>query len=173
MHLRLCVLLQFAVFLGAGVDPKTLCPYCDQPLPANPTPHLDALLKAVFKKSNPDPRPSNPLGRRAPVSIFVNACLRHRFEYEWRPKAQAQGWPATIDFANVRRRVQAMAPHLQGFIDGLDSEPLDPDETITVDSSRQRSDFWDEIVMQIEKFGSKAFTGVGAQFSSFEKARPG
>jgi hypothetical protein len=89
------------------------------------------------------------------------------------PKAQAQGWPATIDFANVRRRVQAMAPHLQGFIDGLDSEPLDPDETITVDSSRQRSDFWDEIVMQIEKFGSKAFTGVGAQFSSFEKARPG
>jgi hypothetical protein len=164
------------VFLDPNIDPATLCPYCDQLLPEEPTARLIDLLKAVFKKSRQDPRPSNPLGRTAPVSLFVNACQRHRFESESLPRAKEQHWPTEIDFKAVRRRVEALEPELQGVIDGLASDPEDmedPDVTITVSPLRRRSSFWEEIVAEVRQVGTNAATGVGAQFWSFEKTRPG
>jgi hypothetical protein len=155
------------VFLGPNVDPKSLCPYCDEPLPSKPSPELEKLLAAVLKKSKPDPRPSNPLGRRAPVSFFVSTCQRHRFETTWLPKAKAKRWPTSIDFADVRHRVEELEDRLRGFVDALREDALD------MEADNTRSVFWDELVSQVRQVGTNAASGVAAQFSNFEKARPG
>jgi hypothetical protein len=151
-----------SVFIDSAVDPKSLCPYCDEPLPPRPTAHLSSLLAGMRKKSKPEPRPSNPLGRRAPVSLYVTVCQRHQFEAVWLPRAAAEGWPTEIDFAAVRRRVEARATPLRALVND-----------VAAVVARNASVFWTEALKEVRALGRKAAGGVGGQFHTFERAQPG
>ncbi|KAJ7747763.1 RTC4-like domain-containing protein [Mycena metata] len=173
------------LFISPGTDPKTLCPYCDTPLPAQPTPLLTRLLEQTFNKSYRDARPSNPLGRKAPMGVFVTVCQRHRFESETLPEAEARGWPKFIDWAGLTGRVLAMKAALADII----ADPGDPivygnddgegEEQPKVGSQsgkkgpRMRCLFWKDLVKELKTKGSKGVKGVQGQFANFEKTQPG
>ncbi|KAJ6600644.1 hypothetical protein B0H10DRAFT_1766009, partial [Mycena sp. CBHHK59/15] len=80
------------------VDPESLCPYCDRPLPEKPSLGLLLLLEKTFGKSYSDAREGNTLGRKGPVLAFAGLCQRHMFESEEMPQALVNGWPASIDW---------------------------------------------------------------------------
>ncbi|KAG2142858.1 RTC4-like domain-containing protein [Suillus bovinus] len=160
--------------LDRVVDPSTVCPYCDEPLPRNPTPQLNNLLAAAKRKSYPDPRPRNSRGLKAPLGIYIAACQRHHFETHSLPEAMEKGWPQSIDFKKVPKRVERMKGALEAIINDYDihsenEEFVDDD----VGGPRARSDFWREIKKQIKKQGSRTVTGVKGQFANFEKTQPG
>ncbi|KAF4569831.1 hypothetical protein EYR40_008811 [Pleurotus pulmonarius] len=149
-------------------DPKTLCPYCDMPLPSSPTPLLQYLLSPdytpLYSKSDPDPRPGNRLGRTAPLSAFISVCQRHRFESEMLPEAERKRWPKEIDWQALASRVTNMKHIVQELI--LDTPGV-------VDGPREQCVFWTEVVKEYREKGSRAVTGVRGQFENFEKTQPG
>ncbi|KAG1817084.1 RTC4-like domain-containing protein [Suillus subaureus] len=156
------------------VDPSTVCPYCDEPLPRNPTPQLKNLLATAKRKSYPDPRPRNSRGLKAPLGIYISACQRHHFEMHSLPEAVEKGWPQSIDFKKVPKRVEGMKGTLEAIISDTDIHS-DNRDSVEDDARgpRARSDFWREIKKQIKKQGSRTATGVKGQFASFEKTQPG
>lgn len=165
-----------SVFLDPSIDPSTLCPYCDDPLPATPTPHLLALLASTRAKSYKDPRPTNPTGLKAPLSTFITVCQRHRFESVRLPEAERRGWPQVIRFEDVRGRVEAMRERLEAIIlDGAESGGVSEEEESEgrVRGPRGMSVFWVEMMKEVKKKGSRAVVGVSGQFASFEKTQPG
>ncbi|KAF8989042.1 hypothetical protein BDZ89DRAFT_897946, partial [Hymenopellis radicata] len=83
-----------------------LCPYCDDPLPPKPTLLLRNLLGTMAKKSRPSARPTNPMGRKAPLEAFIALCQRHRFESQILPDAESKGWPKEIAFDKLEKRVR-------------------------------------------------------------------
>lgn len=135
-------------------DPKALCPYCDMPFPPNPTPLLLAMLKRIPRY--PDPRPTNPLGLKAPLLSYVSMCQRHEFEMQLLPKARAAGWPTNIDFAALPERICALR---QGMAMVL--------------RDKETSVFWRELKKQIDKQGARKTMGITNQFDSFERSQPG
>ncbi|TFY72456.1 hypothetical protein EVG20_g543 [Dentipellis fragilis] len=132
-----------SLLIDSTVDPSTLCPYCDEPLPPSPTPHLQSLLAAAKRKSYPEPRPGNPRGLKAPLPTFITICQRHQFEALEMPKAKKRGWPTSIDFSKLRSR------------------------------GREESMFWNHVVKEVQAMGSRAVVGVKGQFDSFSKTQPG
>ncbi|KAJ7125195.1 hypothetical protein C8R44DRAFT_134087 [Mycena epipterygia] len=173
------------LFISPGTDPKTLCPYCDTPLPPQPTPLLARLLDQTFNKSYRDVRPSNPLGRKAPMGVFVAVCQRHRFESETLPEAEERGWPKCIDWAGLKGRVLKMKRDLSHIL----TDPGDPivyrnddekektqdDETKPHRSKgpRMRCIFWKDLLKDLKNNGTKGVKGVQGQFANFEKTQPG
>ncbi|KAF7297965.1 RTC4 domain-containing protein [Mycena chlorophos] len=154
-------------------DPKTLCPYCDCPLPLDPTPHLKKLMEATYRKSQPDPRPANPLGRKAPMASFIAVCQRHRFENETLPEAEAKGWPKSIDWEDVRLRVQAMEYDLRRIVQDGNDENVAPDGSQGRKGPRRGCLFWRDMMKELKAKGTKAVQGVQAQFANFHKTQPG
>lgn len=148
------------VSVSLSVDPESLCPFCDALLPAPPTPHLKKLINNALKKSRPDPRPGNPLGRRAPSAVFITICQRHQFESEELPKAEANGWPKSIDWDRLSNRVKVMEDDLEGLLAGLRT-------------STAVSFFWEDVKRALQAKGSRAVASVQGQFANFEMAQPG
>lgn len=178
------ILKCFTVFISRGTDPKTLCPYCDTPLPPQPTPLLTRLLDQTFNKSYRDKRPANPLGRKAKMGVFVAVCQRHRFESETLPEAKAEGWPTCIDWSGVEDRVLKMKRDLSHIL----TDPGDPvvyrnnDEKETQNDGtepqqskgpRMRCIFWKDLLKDLKNNGTKGVKGVQGQFANFEKTQPG
>ncbi|KAJ7647751.1 RTC4-like domain-containing protein [Roridomyces roridus] len=168
------------LFISPDTDPKTLCPYCDTPLPTQPTPLLTRLLEQTFKKSYRDARPSNPLGRKAPMNVFVAVCQRHRYESETLPEAEARGWPKSIDWGALKRRVLEMKRELEQIVaDPGDpivygrSEENQPKEPRGKKGPRMRCLFWRDMVKDFEANGTKGVKGLQGQFTNFEKTQPG
>ncbi|KAF8159864.1 RTC4-like domain-containing protein [Crassisporium funariophilum] len=173
-----------SISISPNVDPRTLCPYCDTPLPSSPTPLLLSLLAATAKKSRKDPRPSNPLGLKAPLATFIATCQRHRFEGQILPEALRKGWPKTIKWKKLRRRVEAMEEDLRAIIDDPDEDVLSEDDVEMLFASdkkknrkrrgaKAKSIFWMEVLDEVKKKGTRAVTGVRGQFANFEKTQPG
>ncbi|KAK7057639.1 RTC4-like domain-containing protein [Favolaschia claudopus] len=172
------------LFLSPGTDPKTLCPYCDTLLPAQPTPLLTRLLEETFKKSYRDARPANPLGRKAPMNVFIGVCQRHRFESETLPEAEMRGWPKFIDWEGLQGRVLALKRDLLGILrDPGDpivygneddaEEPQPPVNSQPNKGPRMLCIFWKDLVKELKAKGSKGVKGVHGQFANFEKTQPG
>ena len=162
------------VFLDPNIDPSTLCPWCDQQLPTDPTPRLKSLIEFVRSKSYSAPRPSNPLGLGAPLTASVAVCQRHRFESHQIPKAQAKGWPTKIDFVQVKPRVEALRSKLEALV--LD-EPSDADNLILPDKDeekpRDNCPFWMEMVKEVKSKGTRAVASSKGQFANFKAFQPG
>lgn len=160
----------YKVELGYARDPSEMCPYCDEELPSHPTPFLQHLLTTARKKSVSDPRPRNRGGLKAPLTIYISVCQRHRFESHQLPIATERGWPKTIDFAKVPDRVKKMKRELEAII-------LDRDDISDTDDGprgpRCKSVFWREVKKEVKKQGSRTVVGVKGQFASFEKTQPG
>ncbi|EJF64057.1 hypothetical protein DICSQDRAFT_81010, partial [Dichomitus squalens LYAD-421 SS1] len=164
------------MFLNPAVDPKTLCPWCDEPLPSDPTPHLRALMAAAKHVSYPDDRLTNPLGLRAPLAAFVGVCQRHRFERNWIPRARKRGWPTTIDWDALSGRISRLRGHLQAIVDDVDGEfAAEASRTWRGGSRRPRkeNEFWMEVVKNVRQQGSRQTAGVRGQFLHFNKTQPG
>lgn len=160
------------VFISPTTDPKTLCPYCDTRLPEAPSPLLKKLLAETAKKSYPDARPANPLGRRAPLAVFISVCQRHRFESQILPEAEAKGWPKQIDWTGLANRVEQMRTGLSAIVNDP-GESWDDDSDEEQQSPRWRCVFWKELMKDVKEKGSRAAAGVRSQFSNFEKSQPG
>ena len=162
------------VFLDPNVDPSTLCPWCDQQLPTDPTPRLKSLIDSVRSKSYSSPRPSNPLGLGAPLTASVAVCQRHRFESHQIPKAQAKGWPTKIDFGKVKPRVEALRSKLEALVLNKPSETdglilLDEDE----EKPRDTCPFWTDMVKEVKSKGTRAVASSKGQFANFKALQPG
>ncbi|KAI0676101.1 RTC4-like domain-containing protein, partial [Trametes maxima] len=166
-----------AVFLDPSVDPATLCPWCDEPLPTNPTPHLASLLSAARRRSYPDERPTNPLGLRASPTVFVGVCQRHRFERVWIPRASKRGWPTSIDWNGLRGRVEKLKEKLKSIVDDVDQDfaphTKGKGKQREESGSRRTNEFWQELVKNVKEQGSRQTTGVRGQFLHFNKTQPG
>lgn len=150
----------FPVFIGESADPSSLCPFCDEKLPPNPSPFYCSLLEAACRKAYPDPRPTNPRGLRALMGIYVASCKRHRFETYQIPEAMAKGWPMNINFGKIRERVERLTGGLTKLV---------RDEG----NAREESIYWTTVMKEVRKLGSRAASGVKGQFESFEKTQPG
>lgn len=162
------------VFLDPNVDPSTLCPWCDQQLPADPTPRLKSLMESVRSKSYASPRPSNPLGLGAPLTASVVVCQRHRFESHQIPKAQAKGWPTKIDFGKVKSRVEALRPQLEAL---LLNKPPNMDDLVLSDGEDRKPrgvcPFWTETMKEVKSKGTRAVASSKGQFASFKALQLG
>ena len=137
------------------VDPDTLCPYCDEPFPKNPSPVLRRLLRDV-KGSRPDPRPCNSKGRSAPILNYLNVCERHMFEVKELPKAEKAGWPTSIDFEALPARIAAMKPRLTKLL-----------------SERKDSLIWKEIKEELDSSSARKMTSLGGQYGNFHRCQTG
>lgn len=142
------------------MDPSSLCPFCDEKLPLNPSPFYRSLLEAARRKARPDPRPTNPHGLKVMMGIYVESCKRHRFEAHQIPEAMAKGWPTDINFGKVRGRVERLAGDLAKLVRNEGN-------------AREESIYWTTVTAEIRKMGSRAASGVKGQFESFEKTQPG
>jgi hypothetical protein len=180
------------VLFSPEIDPRRLCPYCDTPLPEQPSSLLFGLIAATKKKASSDPRPSNPLGLKAPVAVFVTVCQRHRFESQILPEAEMKGWPKTIEWNKVANRIMQMRNALRMLIEdsgdsnagyvGWTKEAEDwevpfPNKRTTEIRKKKgpkaNSIFWNEVIQEIKEKGSRVVAGVRGQFANFEKAQPG
>ncbi|RDX48131.1 hypothetical protein OH76DRAFT_1383903 [Lentinus brumalis] len=162
------------MFLDPSVDPKTLCPWCDEPLPDEPTPHLRALISAAKRVSHPEDRLTNPLGLRAPPAAFVSVCQRHRFERDWIPRARQKGWPTRIAWDKLAERITRLKATLQAIVNDVD-EDFAPGVARGSASRRRRkeNEFWQEVVKNVRQQGSRQAAGVRGQFLHFNKTQPG
>ncbi|KAJ7165360.1 RTC4-like domain-containing protein [Mycena filopes] len=164
-------------FLAPGVDPKSLCPYCDRPLPEKMSQKLEDLLERTFLRSYTDDRPANPLGRKASVAVYAAVCKRHVFESKLVPKAVANGWATTIDWTTLKGRVFALRGDLEAimFDRGREIAYQGKELNQTAKSSGPRMEciFWQEILSQLEAEGSRRTTGVTGYFGVFDKIQPG
>jgi hypothetical protein len=174
-NVRLC-LMSSSVFLDPKVDPSTLCPWCDEPLPVEPTELLISIMESVREKSYREARPTNPLGLKASVGTYIPVCKRHRFESHQVPMARAKGWPTRIDFGKLKDRVEALRNELKALIDdkppaSLGDWSLDDEEEES--SPRSRSLFWQELVGDVKTKGTRVMASAKGQFANFDKLQPG
>lgn len=117
-------------------DPSTLCPWCSETLPENPTDTLLSMMQVARAKSRPHPRPGNALALKAKLGHHAHVCVRHRLELEASATAKANGWPYPIDFRVLGNRVQEMKGDLSVFI-----------------FQKDRSVFWQDLRDKIELMG--------------------
>lgn len=139
------------------VDPNTLCPYCDEPLPTSPTKLLTSMFVGIRSKSSSQPRPGNCLGLKAPLTVFIDVCQRHRFETHQLPSAEANGWPTHIDFDALPGRVKKLKKKLE-----------------KVFQNKMSSHFWQEFDEDLKSgTGARWLMGVQGQWQAFTKGLPG
>jgi hypothetical protein len=172
-----------SVFINRDVDPSTLCPWCDQPLPPVPSPYLQRLMAAARSRSSKDTRLSNPQGLYAPATVFVNVCYRHEFERHHLPFAQRKGWPIEIEWDRLTERIVDVKLHLQDIIDDVDENyehedteqhgDIEDDDFYLPFRPRKGSLFWIQVIRRAKKRGATGVSGIRAQMSNFSKLQPG
>jgi hypothetical protein len=86
-------------------DYRSICPFCDRPLPEFPSDKLSKLIDKAKENSTPGHR-DNPLALDAPLNITIDLCLLHVHEAEMVPLADERGWPMIIDYVDVLKRLQ-------------------------------------------------------------------
>ncbi|KAJ2936028.1 hypothetical protein H1R20_g1066, partial [Candolleomyces eurysporus] len=90
------------------------CQFCDEPLPAFPTPHLESLLSELKELPGyPD---------HLSFVTFIDYCARHRFETDEVPKAVSAGWPDHVNFFELAQRIKNIKVELEELL-------LDPEES--------------------------------------------
>lgn len=136
-------------------------------------------MDGARRRSYADDRPANPLGLRAPPTVFVGVCQRHRFERIWIPRARKRGWPTSIDWARLSERIGRLKATLKALVDDIDEE-FSPGASRTdvkgkgkEDRPRKMNEFWQELVKNVREQGSRQTTGVRGQFLHFNKTQPG
>ena len=126
------------------------------PLPEFPSRLLRSMIERLRRTSYTDPRPSNPLGMKAPLAKYVSLCQRHRFESKLLPKALEKGWPLEIDFEALPSRVRCRGDQLKAITLG-----------------KEKSIVWQSLKREIEKKGTRKVMAIAGQFAGFKKTQPG
>ncbi|KAJ7042083.1 hypothetical protein C8F04DRAFT_946486, partial [Mycena alexandri] len=109
-------------FVIVDVDESTLCPFCDQSMPTQPTQILVGMLEAARLKSVPECRPGNRFGLRLIVPVAAPVCVRHEFEKNLLPMAIAQGWPTELDLVDLEQRIKQKKPIFDALVNNRDWE---------------------------------------------------
>jgi hypothetical protein len=138
------------------VDPKSLCPFCDDKLPETPSSILLNMLEKLKQRAKPDPRYGNSLGLKLDMSQYISFCSRHTAESEEFPRGQKYGWPATLDTPKLVKRIWKLQSQLQDIID-------DPEE----------GTFFAPLQETALKYGKGAVTGAKGSWATFENATTG
>lgn len=88
-----------------GPDPSTLCPFCSQSLPVNPSDRLSKLRSYLLNRPHIRENPSryNPEGMRLPVIETASFCRMHDEESVVIPAGIARGWPQEMDWSALPR----------------------------------------------------------------------
>lgn len=126
------------------------------PLPLDPSSTLANMLERLRTKSYADPRPMNPLGRKAPLASYADLCQRHQFETTILPEARSKRWPTHIKFETLPGRIQAIRNTLSHYI-----------------INKESSSFWQEIMQEVGSKGARKALGIADQFNTFDKCLPG
>ncbi|GAA5825185.1 hypothetical protein JCM11251_006134 [Rhodosporidiobolus azoricus] len=143
---------------AAYVDPDTLCPFCDNPLPPEPSADLLSLRDYLISRPEAEswPTADNEKHVRMDPKQRAGFCKRHRDETEVIPEGRAKGWPQEMDWEKVERRVKRdCADYLQKVIFG------------TVPSR-----FLDKAQTEAREKGKK-LNDVKSDWTSFEIEQPG
>lgn len=130
-------------------DPNDLCPWCDKRMPTKASKTLQRLVLKAKQASYLAPRPSNPFGLKAPFSKYIDVCRRHEYELLELPKAAANGWPRSIRFKDISRRLEGMREHLHKYV-----------------MDKSRSKFWIAIARQIKSHGTLATFSLANQYNN-------
>ncbi|PPQ78707.1 hypothetical protein CVT24_002285 [Panaeolus cyanescens] len=95
-----------------------LCPFCDKPLPQNPSDYLKNKLKQLIDVTTPDPLPCNPAHRKASsFMVYISFCERHLYEKVEISKGAANNWPMSIDFTELPSRIIGLHDELEAIIE--------------------------------------------------------
>ncbi|KAH9812903.1 hypothetical protein DFH28DRAFT_1174950, partial [Melampsora americana] len=108
-------------------DDSPICPFCDNPLPSQPSKKLQSLIELLTKQPNATktPRPGNPHAMSLPMSETIAFCAMHYAEAKYVPIGIKNGWPSSINFDDLSRRVETFIPDLQQIINRhIESEYL-------------------------------------------------
>ncbi|GAA5884755.1 hypothetical protein JCM16303_005260 [Sporobolomyces ruberrimus] len=103
------------------IDPSTLCPFCDQELPTDPSDRLVSLKEYLLDRPHIEPRLSarNSEAKYLPIVEIASFCQLHKTEKIVVPEGVKQGYPLKIDWKGLPRRIeQDIAPHLSEVILG-------------------------------------------------------
>ncbi|GAA5864877.1 hypothetical protein JCM8547_009258 [Rhodosporidiobolus lusitaniae] len=140
------------------IDPDTLCPFCDDELPHNPSSELVALKRYLLSRPEAKPAPTliNCKAVRLTVAQTAEFCKMHKVEREVLPHGVAQGWPETVDWEGLAKRIERECqPYLQDIIFGKQQSDY---------LRRAKDDYGDQ---------GKNFRNAVAEFGSFDVEQPG
>lgn len=140
------------------VDPTTLCPFCDDPLPENPSRKLCSQLAYFRETCESEQRWGNSMGLTAPVNVFVGFCALHTAETKVIPQGLKYGWPQEIDFKAMATRVSRLEGKLRAVIE-------DPDG--------RGAAFYGPLKEAAARYGIGAVTGSKGSWNSFESVHAG
>lgn len=141
--------------------PSRLCPFCDEPLPQKISTRLKTLIESLVERSKAAPRPGNPLGRDAPLALSINVCAAHRAEAQTIPQGLKKGWPRTIDFKDLPRRMKGRS--VRKALEAIVNAP----------ASDRTSKFWIVACKDIRKRGARVANSVQGQMETFHLTQPG
>jgi hypothetical protein len=140
------------------MDPNDLCPFCDEPLPDNPSPDLLQLLADLRATAAPEPRLRNPLGLTAPLMTFINLCQMHRAESTYVEQGRRNHWPSVIDWDDVRERLRS--PRVVKALQEIIKDP-------------HSSEFFVTLYNTIKRDGALKVASIRGQLDTFELSHPG
>lgn len=94
----------------------TVCPFCDEPLPLNPTSALLKLIRTVASQPTTKPRASeaNAHALEASITATSNVCVRHRQENAL--ATEVGHWPL-VDFKTLPERLEKHVKTLQDILE--------------------------------------------------------
>ncbi|KAH9824117.1 hypothetical protein DFH28DRAFT_879628, partial [Melampsora americana] len=83
-------------------DPN-LCPFCDDPLPAQPSSRLTTLKSILFALPNIRKQGGHPNAMSLPFPQTASFCALHNAEKHTIPMGICKGWPTSIDWVLLER----------------------------------------------------------------------
>ncbi|GAA5911574.1 hypothetical protein JCM5296_005251 [Sporobolomyces johnsonii] len=140
------------------VDPTTLCPFCDRPLPETPSSRLVSLKKYLLGRPHLEKRASvrNNLAKKLPIAETASFCRMHQDERTVIPEGRARGYPTEIAWNELPKRIdRELSGHLTSVILGQTASHY-------LESAKKE---WDEKGRQMRN--------VASEFGSFHTEEPG
>ncbi|WFD00323.1 hypothetical protein MYAM1_003071 [Malassezia yamatoensis] len=115
------------------------CPFCKEPLPKPMSRELHTLMQQWMQKSQ--------LGHTLRPTDTLAVCQRHRDEHDIIPEGKRLGWPDSLDFRELRRRI---TDPKQRYMQTLQDRLLNPEP----------SWFFQEARREREQLGKKVNAGA-------------
>ncbi|KAK4046835.1 hypothetical protein OIV83_005832 [Microbotryomycetes sp. JL201] len=145
------------ISMDIQIDPRTLCPFCSRTMPSQPSPTLLKLKNYLLSLDLVEDRPTalNPLAKRLPSAQTASFCRMHEDEAVVIPEGKARGWPKSIDWQNLSRRIDRLQDRILNIIRG-----------------EQPSHFFEIAKNEWLAKGRKVKT-VMSEYESFEIEQPG
>ncbi|GAA5948813.1 hypothetical protein JCM3765_003910 [Sporobolomyces pararoseus] len=143
----------------AKIDPSTLCPFCDQPLPEQPSERLSSLKSYLLARPHIESRHSfrNSKAKYLPIVEIASFCQLHKVEKTVIPEGRAKGYPVKIDWKALPERIEKdVGPLLTEIITG---------ETPSSFLDRAKEDW--------ERNNGFKRTNITAEWDSFHLEEPG